>query len=260
MKRLLLSFAMPFLLIACTHSNPTVSAPMKIDSSRLEAYHWELLEARNQQGQYLDALFVRQDKPVQLDFQQNRFTLSNTCNRLGGSYTLENGRITFSQMISTMMACPDDRMTRLDHEISSRLTGTSSIALGSGAEPLLTLMTASGDALTFIGRPTAENRYGSPGSTMFLEVAHLKRPCPHPLIPNMQCLQVREVLYDQDGRKRVPSPQWQNFYQDIEGYQHQDGIRNVLRVKRYKIANPPADAPDSAYVLDMVVESEIIDR
>jgi hypothetical protein len=35
-------------------------------------------------------------------------------------------------------------------------------------------------------------------------------------------------------------------------------VRNVLRVKRYPIEHPPADAPDSAYVLDMVVESESV--
>ena len=41
----------------------------------------------------------------------------------------------------------------------------------------------------------------------------------------------------------------------IEGYTHEDGVRNVVRVKRYEVKNPPADAPSQAYVLDMVVES-----
>ena len=42
-------------------------------------------------------------------------------------------------------------------------------------------------------------------------------------------------------------------------YQHERGIRNVLRVQRYPLAQSgqlPADAPSHAYVLDMVVESE----
>ena len=46
-----------------------------------------------------------------------------------------------------------------------------------------------------------------------------------------------------------------NFYARIEGYSHEPGIRNVLRVDRYTVKNPPADASSSAYVLDMVVES-----
>ncbi|MES1154129.1 MAG: DUF4377 domain-containing protein, partial [Rhodanobacter sp.] len=51
---------------------------------------------------------------------------------------------------------------------------------------------------------------------------------------------------------------WQPLQQDIEGYVHEPGVRNVLRVKRYPLQRPPADAPSSAYVLDMVVESEIV--
>ena len=47
-----------------------------------------------------------------------------------------------------------------------------------------------------------------------------------------------------------------NFYARIEGYSHEPGIRNVLRVDRYTIKNPPADASKYAYVLDMVVESD----
>ncbi|HYM87381.1 MAG TPA: DUF4377 domain-containing protein, partial [Pseudoxanthomonas sp.] len=42
----------------------------------------------------------------------------------------------------------------------------------------------------------------------------------------------------------------------IEGYTHEAGIRNVLRVKRYTIKHPPADGSSLVYVLDMVVESE----
>ena len=46
--------------------------------------------------------------------------------------------------------------------------------------------------------------------------------------------------------------------QDIEGYTHEDGVRNVLRLKRYTVKNPPADGSSIGYVLDMVVESELV--
>ena len=46
--------------------------------------------------------------------------------------------------------------------------------------------------------------------------------------------------------------------QNIEGYTHEAGIRNVLRVKRFNVKNPPAGAPSVAYVLDIVVESEVV--
>ena len=50
--------------------------------------------------------------------------------------------------------------------------------------------------------------------------------------------------------------EWQNFYDQIEGFSHQPGTRNVLRVNRYTVANPPADGSSQAFVLDMVVESD----
>ena len=85
-------------------------------------------------------------------------------------------------------------------------------------------------------------------------------PCSHPLIPNMKCLKVRERHYDANGLQSGQPGEWQPLYQNIEGYTHEAGVRNVLRVKRYAIKNPPADAPSSAYVLDMVIESDTSGR
>ncbi|WYX19711.1 DUF4377 domain-containing protein [Achromobacter xylosoxidans] len=53
-----------------------------------------------------------------------------------------------------------------------------------------------------------------------------------------------------------PQEDWHPLYQSIEGYDHRDGVRTVLRVKRYDWKNPPADAPSKVYVLDMVVEQD----
>ncbi|MEO7930741.1 MAG: DUF4377 domain-containing protein, partial [Lysobacter sp.] len=76
------------------------------------------------------------------------------------------------------------------------------------------------------------------------------------LMPDKQCLQVREVTYGEDGLPSGTPGKWEPLNQDIEGYTHEAGVRNVLRLKRYPIANPPADGSSIAYVLDMVVESE----
>jgi len=58
---------------------------------------------------------------------------------------------------------------------------------------------------------------------------------------------------------RVGTPgEWMPLYQDIEGYTHEPGVRNVLRLKRFTIKNPPVDAPATAYVLDTVIESEVV--
>lgn len=236
---------------------PTAAADQKavaaLDAQRLQGNHWRLDSATDASGKRLDALFAREDKPVTLDFQDGRIALSNTCNRMGGSYTLADGTLTVSPMASTMMACTDKALMALDQAIGSRLEGALKTELA--GEGQLTLRTASGDVLVFTPEPTAETRYGGPGETVFLEVAAQTKPCSHPLIPNMQCLQTREVAFDDKGLKQGTPGEFENFYGTIEGYTHEDGVRNVVRVKRYKIANPPADGSSVAYVLDMVVES-----
>ncbi|KAG0930053.1 hypothetical protein G6F31_017142 [Rhizopus arrhizus] len=98
--------------------------------------------------------------------------------------------------------------------------------------------------------------YGSAGETIFLEVAAKKAECSHPMIPNYQCLMVRERRYNEAGVQQPTQDKWHPLYQSIEGFEHKDGVRTVLRVKRYDWKNPPADAPSKVYVLDMVVEQD----
>lgn len=267
MKRLLL-LALPLALAGCpkpaeeTPTPPAAVAPVAApvaapaDGALLPKYHWRLASATDAQGQRIDALFARPDKPVTLDFRDGRLGISNTCNRMGGSYTLADGSLTAGRLMSTKMACADAALMALDDEVGKRLEGTLKLATTTtGDAPTLTLTTATGDTLAFTGEPTAETRYGGPGERVFLEVAADTKPCNHPLIPDMQCLQVREIHYDDKGLKVGTPGEFQHFYDSIEGYKHEPGIRNVLRVDRYTVKNPPADASNRAYVLDMVVES-----
>ena len=243
---------------AATAATPASAAmPAANDANaELGRYHWRLQDATDAKGKRIDALFVRADQPLQLDFADGRIAVANACNRMGGGYTLDGESLTVASLASTMMACADPKLMALDGEIGKRLQGASKLSLLAGDTPTLTLATASGDKLVFAGEPTADTRYGGPGERMFLEVAAHTHPCPHPLIPNKQCLQVREVKYDGQGLRLAASGAFENFYEGIEGYTHEDGVRNVLRVNRYTIENPPADASRYAYVLDMVVESD----
>ncbi|WP_312708880.1 META and DUF4377 domain-containing protein [Stenotrophomonas sp.] len=226
-----------------------------LDAQRLQSQHWRLQQATGADGARIDALFARSDAPVTLDFADGRVSISNTCNRMGGSYTLADGTLTISPMASTQMACTDAAVMALDEAVSSRLQGE--LKTAQGADGSLTLTTGKGDVLVFAAEPTAETRYGGPGETVFLEVAAKTAKCSHPLIPDYQCLQVREVTFDDKGLKQGTPGAFENFYGNIEGYTHEDGVRNVVRVKRFAVKNPPADAPSQAYVLDMVVESAI---
>jgi heat shock protein HslJ len=233
---------------------PTAMPAASDANAELRRYHWHLQDATDASDKRIEALFVREDKPLQLDFAKGHVGVSNACNRMGGGYSLEGESLTVARMTSTMMACSDPKLMALDGEIGKRIEGASKLVFTLGDPPTLALANAAGDTLVFAGEPTADTRYGGPGETVYLEVAAQTRPCSHPLIPDKQCLQVREVKYDDNGLKVGTPGAFENFYDDIDGYEHEDGVRNVLRVMRYTLANPPADGSRYAYVLDKTIE------
>lgn len=266
MKRLLL-LTLPLLLAGCPKpaddtpatDPPQASEARATDATALGGYHWRLSSAADAEGKRIDTLFVRAEQPVQLDFAQGRLGVSNSCNRIGGGYAVDGAQLKIDNLSSTLMACTDNALMTLDQEIGKRLEGALSFAIEqANGMPQLTLTNGEGDVLTFTGHATAETRYGSGGEQAFLEVAAQTKPCSHPLIPDKQCLQVREIRYDENGVKTGTAAEFSHFYEGIEGYTHEPGVRNVLRVKRFKRDPVPADAADTAYVLDMVVESEVV--
>lgn len=264
--------ALVLALTGCAKSPPATTAETVPAASALAAgtiadaaqavallphYHWQLAQARDKSGQPIDALFVRPDKPLQLDFTAHGVAISNTCNRMRASYSTAGNRIRMGALAATLMACPDAKLDDLDKAVASYFSGTFEFEVGKTTPPALALMTATGDTLVFNGVPTAATRFGSEGTTVFLEVAPQTKPCNHPLMPNAQCLYVRELHYGANGIQQGKPGDWHVLAQGIEGYTHQPGTRNVLRIKRYTIANPPADGSSVAYVLDMVVETEL---
>ncbi len=235
------------------------AAPPPPDADALEAYYWRLSSAVDGQGQRIEALFVRPEQPVQLQFGQGRISISNTCNRMAGAYAIAGARLEIGQLMSTLMACSDDALTQLDHELGTRLAGSMAFAIDpADGTPQLTLTGSTGDVFGFTGEPTPETRFGGPGDLVFLEVAAQTQPCSHPLNPEQQCLQVREIGFDEQGLRTGTPGEFQHFYADIEGYRHEPGVRNVLRVLRFVRDPAPADASAHVYVLDLVVESEQI--
>lgn len=72
-----------------------------------------------------------------------------------------------------------------------------------------------------------------------LEVGAHRQKCTGRI--EMQCLMVRELL---EGRKK---PRWEPLVGDIEGYQHQAGKRQLLRVRKDRQENVPVDAPSITY-------------
>ena len=269
-----LPLLLPVALIACSPATPPAdsaatpaAAPADLPdaatadhAATLGAYHWRLVDARDGAGAPIAALLAEGGAPLQLDLRDGGVSVSNACNRINASVTLDDDRLEVGPAVSTQMACLDERLAGLEREIGARPPGTHRLAVTAGYTPRLSLQTDAGYVLQFDGAPTPGTRYGSAGERMFLEVAPERVPCNHPLIPDHRCLQVRPVRYDEAGVRAPGEPDWAPLYQEIEGFEHEDSMRNVLRVQRFDVADPPADAPSQAYVLDTVVESESMRR
>lgn len=235
------------------------SDPAPASAIALDGYTWNLDTAVDAAGKPI-ALLQRDGKyGLKLSFNGDKLGVTGGCNIIGGGFKLDGDRLVVGELQTTLRACMDQRLMHMDSAIGDQIAGSNRYAIeGQAPTPRLLLTTASGARLTLSGVATAATRYGSPGTTMFLEVDSQLRDCPHPLMPNHKCLWVRERKYDANGVVVQPQGEWQFLYQDIEGYTHEAGIRNVVRVKKFDIKNPPADASSVAYVLDMVVESEAV--
>jgi len=268
---LILPLILSLMLVACAQPRSpadasvaaTASQPVRNDtmgSNMLDGYHWRLQDATDAQGRRIDALLVRPTQPLQFDFVDGRIHIANACNRMSGDVRIDGDTLRTGPLVSTKMACADPAVMALDAEVAKRLEGRIGLRLLESDPPQLIWTAANGDSLRFIGMAPPEIRFGNPGTIVFMEVAAHRKPCKHPMMPSpRQCLEVRELHYDADGLRSGTPGAWQLFHDTIEGYTHEEGVRNVLRIKRFAIANPPMDAPATGYVLDMVIESQTVD-
>lgn len=198
--------------------------------------------------------------------RQGQLVVTGLCNTLSGGYQIERGeRIRVGQFVSTQMACIDDHKMRLEQQVGQQLGKLTGYRVmqgknkgrGKGTAPAqLELQFADGSRWQLQGTLTHEARYGQ-AQQLFLEVAPELSPCSHPLQPRAHCLRVREIRYDEAGRKRHAGD-WESYYGQIEGFTHEPGMRQILRIKRYTNPKPPADGSSLIDVLDLVVEQESV--
>ena len=228
----------------------TQGASARVDAASLAAQHWHLTDATRADGARIAELFPDADRPIQLDFTDGRVGVSNACNHMAGSFTLTGDAIRVGDVMATEMACEEPLM-HAESAMGSVLRGGGTLRF-EGEQ--LVWMTPGSDTLRFRGEPTADTRYGGPGEQVFFEVAAQRTACSHPEMPDYRCLSVRELHYDESWIV-ASRGEWQPLYQEIEGFTHSPGTRTVLRLRRYTIANPPADGSSVAYVLDVVIES-----
>ncbi len=262
--KILPALALATLVAACGSTPPGASmppAPLPSNAAQqLQAYDWDLAAAYDGRGQAAPSWQLAGRPAARLHFEGNRVSVQNLCNVVGAGYTLNGDRVQVSHPMSTKRACADRELMQLEQQVAAQLPQAQRYELrGGGAAPAqLVLHFTDGSRWELAGAPTPATRYGAAGEQVFLEVAPERVACHHPLMPNAQCLRVRDLRYGDNGVKQSVG-EWRFFYGEIEGYQHERGIRNVLRLQRYSLAKNgqlPADAPSHAYVLDMVVESE----
>ncbi len=223
----------------------------------LERYRWTLESAADGHNRSIDMLSSHKDHPVVLSFSGTRLNIQGPCNRIIGTYQISATReLTVSGTASTMMAC-DSALMSADALLSGMLAKPLNIAIDNGPSPQLRLLSASNDTLTFTGQATPEALYGA-GTLMFLEVSAQQIACEHPPANQTRCLQVRERHYDEQGLPVGTPGEWRPLYENIEGYTHKEGVRNVLRIKRFDRSPAFARGSSAVYVLDLIVESELV--
>ena len=242
------------LLSAC--AGTTAPMPSQPVTNQLQAYYWDLQSTQTPQGAASSGWQLPKRPALRLQFSADRVMLQNLCNLANASYQYSSKSTTVQHPVATLRACAEPGLMELERRVLAQLPNTKQLHYSDSAQgPRLSVEFADGSRWHFTGQPTPQTRYGSAPERVFLEVAAQRVACNHPLIPNASCLQVREVRYADNGVKQS-SGQWEAFFGDIEGYTHQPGVRNILRLERYKISKPMADGPSIAYVLDMVVETE----
>ncbi|MBK0063771.1 MULTISPECIES: META and DUF4377 domain-containing protein [unclassified Acinetobacter] len=251
--RCLILALLPFSIVACQSVQQT-SAPAVIHAEKqmnankiLSAYTWSYQPDGT-------------PRPVQLNFSENRLSIITGCNNQGGSWKIENNQLITSSLVSTMKACEPALMKneRFASGLLSDQKNKFELNTSSIEQPTLTITASNGQQYEFKGTMTPETKYQSQGEIIFLEIAPETKQCTG--VAPQTCLQVREIKYDGKGIKTQVDKDWTLFYDQIEGYQHRDDQRVIIRVKRYERKNPAADQSKYAYVHDMTVEQEMVKK
>lgn len=221
----------------------------------LSNHRWILVDARDASNQRVAALFPSPERVFRFSFTGDALHAEGGCNGVRAGYLLDAaGTLALTAGASTMMAC-DAPLMEADAALARVLQSPLQVATSGGMEPALALRAPDGAVLVLRGELTHEARLGE-ATRVFLEVDAQTVACEGGTRGDGQCLRVREITFDDQGIKVGEPSEWRVFPNAIEGYKHEPGIRNVLRLKRFA---PGAGAPEGAYVLDLVVESQVVE-
>jgi heat shock protein HslJ len=223
----------------------------------LQNHLWALAVATDGENRRIDALFPTAGRPYTFTFTASMLNVQGGCNTFGGGYRINaQGQLEAGQMRSTMIAC-EPALMQADAALVALLAQPLHMEITQDLPPRLQLRTVSKETMELEGQATPEALYG-PGTTIFLEVDAQQLACRNPRNGQTTCLQVRTLNFDEQGLRTAPPGPWQPFYDNIDGYNHTPGERNVIRVKRFERGAVPGDAAPAIYILDLIVETETV--
>ena len=134
-------------LTAGCQTTPTVTAPVEqtITSNALQAYNWQLIDAKRSNGDKVTQLFFDPAKPLILNFMtangDNRVAFMNTCNNISAGYSIVDGNVQIQNGISTLMACPEPQAS-FDTATLATVQGKYSLSKNANNLPVLTITNA----------------------------------------------------------------------------------------------------------------------
>ena len=117
----------------------------------LARHHWRLSSAVDAGGGRIDALFVRPQLPLQLDFNASLVSVGNACNVMSARHAPTADSLVVEPFSAAMTPCADPALGRLDGEVAKRLQGRLAMRFEPGDMPRLVLVNAAGDVFTFDG-------------------------------------------------------------------------------------------------------------
>ena len=127
-----------------TTSNVTAPVTQKITSEALQAYNWQLVDAKRTNGDRVNQLFINPAKPLTLSFFKDkdngtdRVTFKNTCNNIGAQFSVVNGNVAITNGVSTLMACPEPQAS-FDTATLATVQGKYSLNKNANNTPILTI-------------------------------------------------------------------------------------------------------------------------
>lgn len=130
--------------LAGCQTTPSVTAPVAqpLTVNALEAYNWQLVDAKRANGDNVTQLFTMPNKPLTLNFftdnGNQRVSFMNTCNNMGANYSIVNNNVQLGNVLSTMMACPEPQAS-FDTATMATVQGKYSLTNNANNVPILTI-------------------------------------------------------------------------------------------------------------------------